>query len=601
MWVRWVPVALGLVLAVPASAQQTRGAEQEAIHLLQRATFGVRPQDVQSLLKEGRDAWLDRQLQPARINDAALAARLDSFATVQADMTDLLSDFQRDQRQRRELAQQRNMQNLTEQQRQAVLDSVRSAEMQSMTPEERRERQMRSPQYLLSELVSAKLTRALYSERQLEEMMTDFWYNHFNVFFGKGIDRYLIGDYERSAIRPHVFGKFRELLEATAKHPAMLFYLDNATSVVPDSMNSNARTQRIQVEQFRRLSARQQQEFLRRRNITREQLEQFMTQNGPNRQRGLNENYARELMELHTLGVDGGYTQKDVVEVARAFTGWQFTRPGPRGNQDVAFVFRPQLHDRGEKTVLGRKLPAGRGLEDGRDVLDLLATHPATAKFIATKLVERFVSDHPDPAFVSELAGVFQKSGGDLRTVTRALFTSPRFYDSKVQRAKIKTPFELVASAMRLTNADVGLTRATVQTLRSLGHLPYSEPAPTGFPAASEDWVNSGAMLNRMNFGLALAGNRLDGVRINSPDLVGTGQSAAAEAWVPGMLQRLLPGVETAKLQSTILSELQKPVEIATQPADDRTMRRNAPNAPVRDRTARALGLALGSPEFQRK
>jgi uncharacterized protein (DUF1800 family) len=589
------------MLAGPVTAQQSKDVERDAIHLLQRATFGVRPQDVQSLLVEGREAWLDRQLHPARLPDAALGPRLDRFATTQTDMTELLSEFQRDQRERRQLAQQRAMNNLTEQQRQALLDSLRRAEIQNMTPEERRESQMRSPQYLLSELVSAKLVRAVYSERQLEEMMTDFWYNHFNVFFGKGIDRYLIADYERSAIRPHVFGKFRDMLEATARHPAMLFYLDNASSVVPDSMNPNARAQRQQLEQFRRLSPGRQEEFLRRRNITRAQLEQFLAQNGPNRARGLNENYARELMELHTLGVDGGYTQKDVVEVARAFTGWQFTRPGPRGNQDVAFVFRPQLHDRGEKTVLGRTLRAGRGLEDGQEVLDLLATHPATAKFIAGKLVERFVSDQPDAAFVAELADVFQKSGGDLRLVTRALFSSRRFYADQVQRAKIKTPFELVASAMRVTAADVGLSRATVQTLRSLGHLPYSEPAPTGFPAASEDWVNSGAMLNRMNFGLALAGNRLDGVRINGQAVVGAAQPASANAWVPVMLKQLLPGVETAKLQATILSELEKPVEIAPASLEDRPMRRNAANAPLRDPAARALGLALGSPEFQRK
>jgi len=332
-----------------------------------------------------------------------------------------------------------------------------------------------------------------------------------------------------------------------------------------------------------------------------EQMEQRLADvRQPNRQRGLNENYARELMELHTLGVDGGYTQKDVIEVARAFTGWQFTRPGARGQQDVGFVFRSQLHDPGEKTVLGKKLAAGRGQEDGEDVLDLLARHPSTAKFLARKLVERFVSDRPDPAFVAELADVFQKTDGDLRAVTRALFASPRFYDAKNQRAKIKTPFELVASAFRMTGSEVGVSRATVQTLRSLGHLPYSEPAPTGFPAASEDWVNSGAMLNRMNFGLALGANRLDGVRTGMTPPAAS-EPGAVEVWVPGLLTRLLPGVQTAKLQNTILTELKRPVEIAPQQNGEMRARRNAPNAPVREQAARALGLALGSPEFQRK
>ncbi len=614
------PYLLAKVLLLSASAagpvtgqaqqQAARPQDEQArvVHLLQRATFGVRPQDVQAVRAMGRSAWLDQQLQPGRLDDRATVARLEVFGTMSKDMTELVSDFQRNQQQRRQLARQNSMDNMNEQQRQAMLDSIRRAEAQKMTPEQRRERQMQSPQNLLAELVSAKLTRSVYSERQLEEMMTDFWFNHFNIYFDKGLDRYLIADYERTAIRPYVFGKFRTMLEATASHPAMLFYLDNASSVVPDSMNGNARQQRQrleQLEQFRMLSPRQQSEFLRRRNMTRAQFEQRMAQTtaAPNRQRGLNENYARELMELHTLGVDGGYTQEDVIEVARAFTGWQFTRPAGRGNggQEVEFVFRPQLHDRNEKVVLGRKLAAGRGLEDGREVLDLLARHPSTAKFVARKLVERFVSDTPDPEYVAEIAAVFQKTDGDLREVTRALFSSPRFYSAAHQRSKIKTPFELVASTFRVTGAEVGLTRATVQTLRSLGHLPYSEPAPTGFPAASEDWVNSGAMLNRMNFGLAVAANRLDGVRIEPGKLEGAVKPASVEAWVPDLLQRLLPGVETKKLQSTILNELQKPVELTPEPAGEMRARRNAPSAPVREKAARALGLALGSPEFQRK
>jgi uncharacterized protein (DUF1800 family) len=362
--------------------------------------------------------------------------------------------------------------------------------------------------------------------------------------------------------------------------------------------------ERRQIERFRSMNPRQQEELLKRRGITREQLEQRMAQAPQNRQRGLNENYARELMELHTLGVDGGYTQKDVIEVARAFTGWQFTRPGPNGGGEMEFVFRPVLHDKQEKVVLGKTLAANRGMEDGEQVLDILAAHPATAKFIARKLVERFVSDEPSKEFVDEIAAVFTKTNGDLREVTRALFSSPRFYDAKVQRAKIKTPFELVASALRVTGAEVGLTRATTQTLRTLGHLPYNEPAPTGFPASSEDWVNSGAMLNRMNFGLALAANRLDGVRIAKTE----------DASIPAMLQKLMPGVNTARLETTIKNELEKPAPTIDAPQmqdmqsmergrqANRAERRNPPaSAPVMNKAARALGLALGAPDFQRK
>lgn len=616
---RWFSTVLLLALVAPVGAQTITTREREAVHLLQRATFGVRPADVTELLLMGRDQWLDRQLNPGRIPDQTVVAKLDAFPILEKDMGDQLSAYQRQQMEQRQRQQAMAMDNLSDERRQALQDSIRRARVQGMTPEERQAQQMYNPQNVMTQLVSAKLTRSVYSDRQLEQMMTDFWFNHFNVFFGKGIDRYLISDYEEKAIRPNVFGKFRDLLGATAKHPAMLFYLDNAQSVAVDSMNPmnpNAARQRQQLAQFQRMTPAQQEEFLRRRNLTRAQVEQRMAiPNAPasNRQRGLNENYARELMELHTLGVDGGYTQKDVIEVARAFTGWQFTRPTAGGRGEVAFVFRPQMHDRGSKTVLGKSLPANRGLEDGEQVLDLLAAHPATAKFIATKLVERFVNDQPPAELVNELTAVFQKTNGDLRAVTKALFTSPRFYDQKNYRAKVKTPFELVASAFRVTGAEVGLSRATVQTLRALGHLPYNEPAPTGFPAASEDWVNSGAMLNRMNFGLALAANQLDGIRLTPGALNAGPQPASGEAWVPGLLARLIPGAETAKLQTTIVNELKKPVELTAAapaaPAQDNAMRRQArqnarnaqPGAPVRESAARALGLALGSPDFQRK
>ena len=586
--------ALALVFmgAAPQQPGQPSAERAKTVHLLQRTTFGVRPADIEAVTKLGRSKWLDQQLHPEKIDDKALAQRLEKFPTLAADMSEMVQRFQQAQQERRQFARQNpEMQNMSEERRQQMTDSARRAMVANLTPEQRQAMQRQNPQQILAELVSAKLTRAAYSERQLEEMMTDFWYNHFNVFFGKGLDRYMVADYEQHAIRPHVFGKFRDLLEATAKHPAMLFYLDNAQSVVPDTMRGA--TERQQLERFRAMNRRQQDEFLRRRGITREQLEERMQQVGQNRNRGLNENYARELMELHTLGVDGGYTQKDVMEVARAFTGWQFTRPGPRGGQDMEFVFRPQLHDSKEKTVLGRTLAAGRGMEDGEQVLDILARHPATAKFISRKLIERFVSDEPSNEFVNELAAVFTRTDGDLREVTRALFSSPRFYDAKVQRAKIKTPFELVASALRVTNSEIALTRATTQTLRTLGHLPYNEPAPTGFPASSEDWVNSGAMLNRMNFGLALAANRLDGVKVGD---------VGAEQGLPAMLQRLMPGVNTTRLETTIKTELAKPVEAPAQPDEQRMgARRNAANAPVRNKNARALGLALGSPDFQRK
>ena len=414
-----IRVALLLAFCLGAPARQAWAQFTREAHLLSRATFGARPVDLARVRSMGVAGWLDEQLAPGRIDDSALERRLEAYPAARLSVSELASTYA----------------------------------PQGKGP--------KRPQQLLGELVGAKLTRAAYSERQLEEVMTDFWFNHFNVFFGDGPVRYLVADYERSAIRPHVFGKFHDLLRATARHPAMLLYLDNAMS--------NAR-------------------------------------------RGINENYARELLELHTLGVDGGYTEEDVREIARAFTGWTLNR---RSRPAAEFRFVRALHDDGLKMVLGRQLPTGRGLEDGEDVLRMLSRHPATAHFIATKLVLRFVSDEPPADLVNELAAVFTRSDGDLGALTRALFTSPRFYDAKHYQAKVKTPFELVASALRATNAEFRMTAQLAQTLRSLGQLPYTESAPTGFPATSEEWVNSGAMLNRINFAVALANGRVNGVRTN--------------------------------------------------------------------------------------
>ena len=540
VWNRRLRLALLLAAAsaAPVSAQTAEDTAR-AVHLLRRATWGVRTADVSAVLAIGRDAWLERQLSPSTIADDAVATRLQRMPLASAPAGQLYRDFT-------PLAALQNAQ---------MTDSARAAMVASMTPEQRRERQMRNPQRLLMELVAAKMTRSIYSERQLEDVMTDFWFNHFNVFFNKGQNRYLVSDYERTAIRPHVFGRFEDMLLATAQHPAMLFYLDNWTSVHVDSAA------------LRRLPRAQQNRV---------------------RGRGLNENYARELLELHTLGVDGGYTQQDVIEVARAFTGWTFQPPNVRLLQagsdatvpEVSFVFRAMAHDRGEKTVLRQQLPAGRGIEDGRDVIGLLARHPSTARFIATKLAERFVADVPPPDVVDHLADVFTRTNGDLREVTRALFSSELFYRADYRGVKVKTPYELVMSALRVTGADVVVSRRSMELLRSMGHLPYTEPAPTGFPAMSEDWVNTGAMLNRMNFALDLAAGRVDGARIDAGALLASDRAQPIDT----MLRAVLPGDDLGRLATAIREDA-----------------RQQTDAQPRARLARALGLALGSPEFQRR
>jgi uncharacterized protein (DUF1800 family) len=534
------------VTALPAAAQSSEDSAR-AVHLLRRATWGARPVDITAVLSAGRDAWLERQLQPTRIEDDATNARLREMPLITASMSQLYRDFSPLPGQAAAALAAQQMMN----------DSMRAAGVRppnTLTAAERRERQMRSPQRLLQELIAAKITRSIYTERQLEDVMTDFWFNHFNVFFNKGQDRYFVSDYERNAIRPHVFGRFEDMLLATAQHPAMLFYLDNAQSVYVDSAA------------MRRRPGQQQNQ----------------------RSRGLNENYARELLELHTLGVDGGYTQKDVIEVARAFTGWGFQQPNVRTLQTmegdnlppVSFLFRPQMHDPGTKVILGQTLPAGRGVEDGRDVIRMLAKHPSTARFIATKLAERFVADDPPADVVAHLAEVFTRTNGDLRAVTRALFSNEHFYRPQYRATKVKTPYELVVSALRVTGADVTASRRAMELLRTMGHLPYTEPTPTGFPAMSEDWVNSGAMLNRMNFGLDLAAGRVDGARIN-PATLSANQRAEP---LPALLAAVLPAMDTQRLAERIREDAQ-------QQAD----------AQPRARIARALGLALGSPEFQKR
>jgi uncharacterized protein (DUF1800 family) len=525
MYGRAVALAFAISCTTAPLAAQRRPAVEDtarAVQLLGRATFGARPQDLTEVLRTGPRAWLERQLHPEEIDDAALTARLDAFSVTRMGPAELMQHFPPPGALRKQAAAQRTSGGSAV----AAMDTVR------------RRRAGPGPQRMVAELVAAKLNRAAFSERQLEEVMTDFWFNHFNVFAGKRPVAWLVQDYEERAIRPHVFGKFEDLLVATATHPAMLLFLDNAQSVAQGALPVRAAS-----------SAR------------------------PARQRGLNENYARELMELHTLGVDGGYTQQDVREVARVFTGWtldQSSRAGMRRGDDVHFLFRPRLHDAGTKVVRGERIaPAGQ--EEGLHLLHRLAHDPATARHIARELAEHFVSDHPDSAFVEQLAQTFLRTDGDLRQVTRQLFLSESFYAPRNRAGKLKTPLELVASALRLTADRVALSPPLLQTLKELGEVPYLEPAPTGYPASSTAWTSSGALLSRMNFGLALGSGRVRGVSLDS-DLRGQSDARALAA-------RLLPGRDTRELVSAVRADAEA-----------------NPDTP-----GRALGLMLGSPDFQKK
>jgi uncharacterized protein (DUF1800 family) len=364
--------------------------------------------------------------------------------------------------------------------------------------------EQRAANRVMTDLSGQKVLRAVYSERQLQEVLTDFWFNHFNVDSRKGQDRFMLTAYERDVIRPHVLGHFRDLLGATAKSPAMLFYLDNWMSVDPNGPHPDPTRMRARGRfapgGFPPAPRRQQQ---------RPQQQQ-----GANTRRGLNENYGRELMELHTLGVDGGYTQTDVTEVARAFTGWTIDRPREGGD----FVFDPRWHDGGEKVVLGRTIKSGGGIEDGEQVLDILTKHPSTARFIATKLVRRFVSDTPPPALVDRAAARFRETNGNLREVMRTILTSREFLSPDAYRAKVKTPFEFVVSALRATNAEVSSAQPVVRTLQQLGMPLYQCQPPTGYKDTADAWVNTGALVSRMNFAVALSDNKLPRTSIGNLD-----------------------------------------------------------------------------------
>ena len=423
-------------------------------------------------------------------------------------------------------------------------------------------------QVVVNELMQAKMLRAIYSERQLDEVMTDFWFNHFNIFINKGADRYLLTSYERDAIRPHVLGKFEDLLVATAKSPAMLFYLDNWLSVGPDSEIALG----IAPHRYG-----------------------YGPSNRPRKGKqasGLNENYGRELMELHTLSVNSGYSQKDVTEVAKVFTGWTLEQPKKGGD----FRFEPRMHEPGDKIVLGHLIKSN-GEQEGLEVLHLLAHNPKTAHFISQKLAMRFVSDNPPSALVDRMTQTFLKKDGDIREVLRTMFKSPEFWSPDAYRAKVKTPLEFVVSAVRASGAEVDDARALVGTLNNMGMALYGMMPPTGYSMKADVWVNSSALLGRMNFALGLASGKVKGVKVDSTNLdMGTAAGTTVGTMDP---QQALAALENSFLAGEISKQTHDTI---SKQLDDPTISQRRLDDPKRPPNIAAItGLILGSPEFQRR
>jgi uncharacterized protein (DUF1800 family) len=492
-------VSFCIALASPGQAGLARDDDRTIVQVLNRIAFGPRPGDLERVRAIGLQRYIEQQLHPERISDSHTAARLSALDTIVMSSREIADSFERPLEERR---REQFVQPHQDEAKARVPDGLHA---RANTP--------------VVELSEQKVLRAVYSDRQLEEVLTDFWFNHFNVDARKGPERFMLTEYERETIRPRVLGRFRDLLGATARSPAMLFYLDNWMSVAETGPNPD-----IQRKPSPGAHADPRPPAVVRGPFGAMAVAPppRIVPNGKTAPKGLNENYSRELMELHTLGVDGGYTQKDVTEVARAFTGWTIQNP----RQGGGFKFEPRLHDPGEKIVLGHVIKAGGGESDGEQVLDLLAAHPSAAHFIATKLVRRFVSDTPPPVLVDRAAGRFRETGGDLREVMRTILTSPEFLSPAAYRAKVKTPFEFVVSALRATGADVNDARGLVRTLQQLGMPPYQCQPPTGYMDTADAWVSTGALVNRMNFALRLASNQLPGTRVADLEALETNRGA---------------------------------------------------------------------------
>jgi uncharacterized protein (DUF1800 family) len=614
--------------------------EQRALHALNRLTFGPRPGDLQKVMDMDVNDWIEQQLHPEEIGDGVLDGKLGPLRTLRMSTRDLVQTFPNNnlvrqaaegkiplpsdpmkrsiyevqisilaERQKQDQAardgktmdadtkakmEKQNQDSVATQadtilalpkekrmeailalpadDRRRFVTNIRGAQRDRLLaelPGDQREvfLAMNGPVgVIISELQQAKLLRALYSERQLLEVMTDFWFNHFNVFLNKDADQYLTTAYERDVIRAHALGKFRDLLVATAQSPAMLFYLDNWLSMGPNSPAAVA--------------------------ANKGKPGQAVP--------GLNENYGRELMELHTLSVTGGYTQHDVTELARVLTGWTI-QPLEQG---AAFQYDAKKHEPGDKVVVGQTIPEN-GMNEGMQVLDMLAHHPNTAKFICRKLAMRFVADDPPPALVERMAAKFLVTDGDIREVLRTLFKSPEFWSAKAYRAKVKTPFEFVISSLRATGTDLNNPGPMLGILNKMGMPLYQMVPPTGYSMTASTWMNSEALIDRMNFALALSDGKVGGTNFDAGRLLALGtltsrgfprpnpaDSEAGRGQETALLlieNALLNGEVSANTQKAIRRQLDDP-QVAAHALDD-------PKRTLNTMTA----LVIGSPEFQHR
>jgi uncharacterized protein (DUF1800 family) len=549
------------------TSEPTPTTDQRAVQVLSRLTFGARPGDLGAVKKIGVRAFIDSQLAPDNIDDSALQKRLDKLPTLSlANPT--IAELYNPPKPAPSPSPSPSAKTVEMAATSGLMTQESPTPAASPTPSPKPTPPPRNPGMVVNELQRAKLLRAVYSERQLYEVMVDFWENHFSIFANKDADRLLLTGFDRDSIRPFALGRFRDLLGATAHSPAMLFYLDNWQSSVVHNYPA--------------------------------------TKDKPARKTGgINENYARELMELHTLGVNGGYTQKDVEEVARCFTGWTIRKP----NEEGIFFYNPAQHDNGEKIVLGQKIPAGGGIADGERVLDILAKSPATAKFVVTKMARRFVGDNPPASLIARASAVYLRTDGSIAETLRSIITSPEFFSPTAYRTKVKSPFEYVASALRATNAETDANSPILGWIARMGQPVYGRVTPDGYPDVSSGWLSNNDLLARFNFVVALTSNTIKGTKVDVTHLVpaepGDKNLAAKVAQIFLIVR---PSNETRNALDKLVADTQK------SPASQQPVMTTLPSGAVQwttrstsieiaqgRLTTQLIALVLGSPEFQRK
>ncbi len=644
--------------------------EQKILHVLNRLGFGSRPGDVEKVRAIGLQKYIEQQLDPSSIVDTVAEAKVKDLDVFGMSTAELFAKYPNPGALLKQLeGSKRNQANAKNQKDPNIPATTATgvtaaqpdpAEMTEADKKERRDKiqalyreyDLKPAGQIVPEIVANRVLRAVYSERQLQETMVDFWQNHFNVYAGKAAVRWYIPSYERDVLRPNALGNFKDLLVGTAQHPAMLFFLDNFESVSPNAQaqGNGANGQRLQklLQNGGQLPPRLRDRLKQQYGVNDAQLDQRLKEMQKNPQaakkrptRGINENYARELMELHTLGVDNGYTQQDIIEVAKCFTGWTIADPrgyrrsaastiqgtedkrmdrlqraqGVPDNVDSGeFYFNSRVHETGTKTVMGQKIDEG-GMKDGLKVLDMLVNSPATAKFIARKLAVKFVSDNPSEALVSHVADAFHKSGGDIKTTLRAFFSDKEFFAPENYRAKIKTPFELAVSSIRAIGADTNGGPQMLAMLNKLGEVPYGYQAPTGYPDTAEDWVNTGALLERVNFAIAVASNRIPGTKADLKIYEGKDKMQVLDK----AIATILDGEISPASRATLVKQLDQPlpeVKAGTEMADaglavpnmrpkgqkgQQNRQAHLLNPSGNPEVFKVVSLVLGTPEFQRQ